>query len=264
MKLKNRVAVVTGGGRGIGRAIALTFAQEGAKLVLMARSAGQVEAVCNEARAMGAEALAVTGDIAKKVDVLNLVQKTLDRFGPPDILVNNASISRRALTVDYEDEAWQDVIQTNLTGTFFMTKYFLRTMIPRKTGRIINIASVAAKTPHPFNSAYSASKHGILGLTRTLAAEMGIMGTTEITINAICPGPVRTDMLEGENGLFQWLMSTQGMSREDAEKRLKSLTVQGRMLDPQEIAGLVLYLASDEAKGITGQAISIDGGQAMC
>jgi NAD(P)-dependent dehydrogenase (short-subunit alcohol dehydrogenase family) len=261
MKLENKIAVVTGGGRGIGRAIALRFAKEGARVVVMARSEGQIDETCKQMMALGGEAFGVTGDVSKKADIENLVRKSLDRFGPPDILVNAAGISKRSLTVDYDDEDWQQVIQINLFGTYLACKYFIKTMLARKTGRIINISSIAGKIAQPFNSSYAASKHGILGLTKTLALEMGMMGASGITVNAICPGPVKTEMLEG---LFAFLSKVSGEKKEDVfEKRMKSQFIQGRMLDPDEIAGLALYLASEDAKGITGQSINIDGGQVM-
>ncbi len=265
MKLQNKVAVVTGSGKGIGRAIALAFAREGAKLVLMARTATQIEEVCREATSMGTEAVWVAGDISKKTDIEKLVRKTLDQFGPPDILVNNASVSKgRSFIVDYDDDVWQEIIQINLFGTYLATKYFLRTMIPRKTGRIINLSSIAGKSAQPFSSSYTASKHGILGLTKTVAAEVGMLGVKDITVNAICPGPVRTEILEGKDGLFEFLARQFGETREEVwEKRLKGQNIQARMLEPEEIAALAVFLASDDAKGITGQAINIDGGFIM-
>jgi len=263
MKLKNKVAVVTGGGRGIGRAIALAMAKEGAKLVLVARTAGQLEQVEKEIRAMKGEVLAVVGDLAKKSDIENAVAKTIERFGPPDILVNNAGVQARSLTADSDDDAWQRVIQVNLIGTFLMTKYFLKTMIPRKTGRIINILSVNAKAGHMFGSAYAASKHGLLGLTRSLALEMGFIEVPGITVNAICPGAVRTEMMEGEGGLLDFVAGARKISKAEAESVIAELSVQKRLLEPEEIAGLAVYLASDEARGITGQAMNVCGGQIM-
>jgi 3-hydroxybutyrate dehydrogenase len=261
MILENKIAVVTGGGRGIGRAIALKFAEEGARVAVMARTQSQIEDTCRQVTALGREAVGLSGDVSKKADIINFVQKTLDRFGPPDILVNAAGISRRSLTVDYDDEDWQQVIQVNLFGTYLACKYFIKTMLERKTGRIINIASIAGKIAQPFNSSYAASKHGILGLTKTLALETGMMGASGITVNAICPGPVKTEMLEG---LFAYLAQVSGVKKEEVfEKRMKPQFIQGRMLDPDEIADLALYLASDQAKGITGQSINIDGGHVM-
>jgi NAD(P)-dependent dehydrogenase (short-subunit alcohol dehydrogenase family) len=264
VRLENRIAVITGSGRGIGRSIALAFAREGAKLMLMARTGSQVEAVCAEAEAIGAEVVARAGDIAKKADVEKLVAETLARFGPPDILVNNAGVSKgRALLVDSDDDTWREVIDINLLGTYMMTKHFLRIMIPRKSGRIITIASIAGKSPQPFNSAYTASKHGIIGMMKTVAAEMGIAGAREITVNVICPGAVKTEMLEGEGGLFEFLSSRTGETKEEAARRVREMSVQARMLDPGEIAGLAVFLASHEGRGITGQAFTIDGGQIM-
>ncbi len=264
MKLKDKVAVVTGGGRGIGRATALAFAKEGAKLVIAARTASQLEDTGREIAALnGNEVLAVAGDLSRKADILNVVNKTIERFGPPDILVNNAGLQSRSLTVDADDDAWQHVIQTNLVGTYLMTKYFLKTMIPRKYGRIINVLSVNAKVGHPFGSAYAASKHGVLGMTRSLAMEMGFLNVPDITVNAICPGATRTEMMEGEGGLLDHIAKAMGISKEEAITYVTGLNVQKRLLEPEEIANMALYLASDEAKGITGQAINVCAGQIM-
>jgi NAD(P)-dependent dehydrogenase (short-subunit alcohol dehydrogenase family) len=264
MKLENRVAVVTGGGKGIGRAIGLAFAREGARLVVAGRTLKHLDEVSDEVKAMGREVFPVVADISKKSDVRNLVQRTLDRFGAPDILVNNASVSKRGLIVEHDDDVWLEVIRINLVGTYYVTKYFLQTMIPRKTGRIINMSSIAGKSGQPFNSSYSASKHGIIGLTRTAAIEVGILGAPGITVNAICPGATRTEMLEGEGGLFEHMTRHRGVTtREEAEKQVKGMNIQTRMLDPEEIANLAVYLASDDARGITGQALTIDGGQVM-
>lgn len=263
MKLKDKVAVVTGSGRGIGRAIALTYAEEGAKLVLVARTASQLDQVSKEIQAMKGEVLTVVADLAKKADIENAVAKTIDRFGPPDILVNNASIQSRSLTVDSDDDAWQHVIQINLIGTFLITKYFLKTMMPRQSGRIINILSVNAKVGHPIGSAYAAAKHGGLGLTRSWALEMGLLGIPGITVNAICPGAVRTEMMEGEGGLLEFVSKYKNMNKEEATKYVADQSAQKRILEPEEIAGLALYLASDDAKGITGQAMNICGGVVM-
>jgi NAD(P)-dependent dehydrogenase (short-subunit alcohol dehydrogenase family) len=266
MKLENRVAVVSGAGRGIGRAIALAFAREGAKLVIMARTASQLDRMNEELSVMGAEVLVVQGDISRQADVLKVVKETVDRFGPPDILVNNASISAgkwRAWAVDYDDDAWQEIVRINLIGTYLMTKYFLKTMLPRKTGRIINMSSVGGKAPQPLNSGYSASKHGIIGLTKTVAVEVALQGAPGITVNAICPGATKTEMLEGAGGLFDFVARSKGITKEEAIKEVTGLNLQARLLDPEEVAGLALYLASDEGRGITGQTLIIDGGQVI-
>ena len=263
MKLENKIAVVTGGGRGIGRAIAIAFAAEGADVVVMARTADQLAKTAVEVTDRGRRALAVVGDLAKKSDIQELVRKTLNQFGPPDILVNNVGITTRALVVEGDDEEWKDVVHTNVIGTYLCTKYFLEAMLPRKTGRIINIASIAGKVGHPFNSAYCASKHAILGFTKTVALEMAILGTPEITINAICPGATNTQVLNGDKGLFAFLADRFGITKEEAANRVVGASVQARLLDPKEIAAMAVHLASDEGRGITGQAINVDGGQVM-
>ncbi|MCK9275883.1 MAG: SDR family oxidoreductase [Syntrophales bacterium] len=263
MKLQNKVAIITGSGRGIGRAIAGAFAREGAKLVLMARTVSQLEEVKRHIETSGGEALVFPGDLSHIADIDTVVGETVRRFGPPDILVNNASLQNRSLTLDVNEEAWQHVIQVNLTGTFFLTKRVLKHMIPMKSGRIINILSVNAKTGHLFGSAYAASKHGMLGVTRSLALEMGFLGIPGITVNAICPGPVKTEMMEGEGGLLDFVAKARTCSREEAIRFITDMNMQKRMLEPEEIASLALYLASDEAKGITGQAINVCAGQVM-
>lgn len=149
MKLKDRIAVITGGGRGIGRAIALAFAREGAKLVLMARSANQLEQVCQEVKSIGGESFAVMGDISKKADIENLVTKTLEWFGPPDIVVNNASITKRSLLVESDDNVWAEVIQTNLVGNYLMTKHFLKRWWPERRGGLSTLPLLPEKQVIP-------------------------------------------------------------------------------------------------------------------
>ena len=229
--------------------------------ILMARTEVQLQEVCEKVRAMGTDAVGIPGDVSKKEDVKNLVQTTISQFGRIDILVNNAGISKRSSIVDYDDEVWKEVIAVNLYGTYLVTKSFLKLMIPQNKGRIINIASLSSKIGQAFNSAYCASKHGMIGLTKTVALETGIMGAPDITVNAICPGFVDTDMFQGlvEHQARHW-----GETEEEVlEKRLKPKPVQKRLIDPSEVAELALFLASDEAKGITGQAINIDGGFVM-
>ena len=167
------------------------------------------------------------------------------------------------MTVDYDDDVWREVIGIDLVGTYLVTKYFLKTMLPGKSGHIISIASVSGKVGQPMGSAYSASKHGVLGLTKSLALEMKIMGTPKITVNAICPGVIRTEMMEGEGGLLEFISGAEGLSREEALTYITEKNVQGRLLDPEEIAAMAVFLASNEAKGITGQAFNVCAGQVM-
>lgn len=261
MKLKGKVAVITGGGKGIGKAIALTFAREGASIVVMSRTKGDLDKVCEEAGAMGVGAIAVCGDVSRKEDVDKLVQRTLSRFDHIDILVNNAGISKRSSVLDSDEAVWKEVLDVNLYGTYLVTKSFLPAMLSRKSGRIINISSLSGKIGQAFNSAYCASKHGMIGFTRTVALEMGWLGAQEITVNAICPGFVDTEMFDN---LIEFQARHWGESKEEVlENRMKTRTIQKRLLDPSEVADLALFLASDDAKGITGQAINIDGGLVM-
>jgi NAD(P)-dependent dehydrogenase (short-subunit alcohol dehydrogenase family) len=246
-KLNDKVALITGGGRGIGRAIALAFAQHGARVAVAARTREQVESVAQE----------INGD-ALVCDVSNPDQ-VAQIFADikPDILVNNAGIAESATLVNTTDELWQRHLSINLSGTFYCTRAALPAMLEKRWGRIINIASIAAKTGAPYITAYAASKHGVLGLTRALAMEVAASG---ITVNAICPGYVDTDMVS--RGVEQ-ITSKTGRSAEEALEILKRMSPQNRLVSAEEVASMALLLASDEGRGITGQGINIDGGSVL-
>ncbi|HKS11171.1 MAG TPA: SDR family NAD(P)-dependent oxidoreductase [Pyrinomonadaceae bacterium] len=245
--LTGKTALITGGGRGIGRAIALVFAQHGARVAVAARSREQVESVAQE-----------TGGMALVCDVSNTDQ-VAEIFADikPDILVNNAGIAESATFVTTTDDMWQRHIAINLSGTFYCTRAALPAMLERGWGRIINIASIAAKTGAPYVAAYTASKHGVLGLTRSLALEVANRG---ITVNAICPGYVDTEMVS--RGI-ETITSKTGRSAEEALNALKQMSPQNRLTTPEEVAALALLLASDEGRGINGQGINIDGGSVL-
>src|SRR6266404_6894523 len=193
MKLQNRIALITGGGRGIGRAIAHAFAQEGAQVAIAARTQEQIERVMKELNdGFQIEATAIACDVSDGESVRLMFAKVGERFGRgPDILVNNAGIAESAPLTKTDDELWRRLQGINLDGTFYCMRAALPAMIERGWGRIINIASIAGKTGAPYIAAYSASKHGVLGLTRSVALEIGASG---ITVNAICPGYVDTEM----------------------------------------------------------------------
>ncbi len=246
-KLNDKVALITGGGRGIGRAIALTFAQHGARVAVAARTRAQVESVAQE----------INGD-ALVCDVSN-PENVKEIFADikPDILVNNAGIAESATLVNTTDELWQRHLSINLSVTFYCTRAALPAMLEKRWGRIINIASIAAKTGAPYITAYAASKHGVLGLTRALAMEVAASG---ITVNAICPGYVDTDMVS--RGVEQITAKT-GRSAEEALEILKRMSPQNRLVSAEEVASMALLLASDEGRGITGQGINIDGGSVL-
>ena len=245
--LKDKLALITGGGRGIGRAIALTFAQHGARIAVAARTREQVEAVAQE---VGGKA--VVCDVANPASVAEMFTDLR-----PDILVNNAGVAESAAFVQTTDELWQRHLAINLSGTFYCTRAALPAMIERGWGRIINIASIAAKAGAPYIAAYAASKHGVLGLTRSVALEIA---TTGVTVNAICPGYVETEMVD--RGVERITKRT-GRSAEEALDMLKRMSPQNRLVTPEEVAALALLLASDEGRGITGQGINIDGGTVM-
>jgi NAD(P)-dependent dehydrogenase (short-subunit alcohol dehydrogenase family) len=258
MKLDNRLALITGGGRGIGRAIALAFAREGASVVVAARSLDQIEAVANEVRASGAIAAAIACDVADAASVQEMFSQVRDQFGRgPDILVNNAGIAESATVDKTSDELWQRHIGVNLSGTFFCTRAVVAEMMAGGWGRIINIASIAGKTGAPYIAAYSASKHGVLGLTRSVALEVASKG---VTVNAICPGYVDTEMTS--RGIENITAKT-GKSADDALAALKRMSPQNRLVTSEEVAALALLLASEDGRGINGQAINVDGGTVL-
>jgi len=253
--LNNKIALITGGGRGIGRAIALAFARQGAIVAVSARTKEQVDAVAKE---IGANAVALVCDVADPDSVNTMFSRAQQALGRgPDILVNNAGIAESATLVNTDDELWHRHLNTNLSGTFYCTRAALPSMIQKRWGRIINVASIAGKTGAPYISAYAASKHGVLGLTRSVAHEVATVG---ITANAICPGYVDTEMVS--RGIEK-IKSRTGRSEEEALETLKNMSPQHRLVTVEEVAAIALLLASDEGRGINGQAINVDGGSLM-
>jgi NAD(P)-dependent dehydrogenase (short-subunit alcohol dehydrogenase family) len=259
LRLEDRIALITGGGRGIGRAVAFAFAREGARIALVARTRNQVaEAAIEIGDECKVEATWVAGDVSDAVHVqgaFDHVAATLGRA--PDILVNNAGVVETAPFVKTDDEMWQRHIAINLTGTFYCTRAALPAMLARGWGRIINVASIAGKTGAPYVSAYAASKHGVLGLTRSLALEVATKG---ITVNAICPGYVETDMTRHA---VENITAKTGKTQEQARAMIEGMSPQNRMVTSEEVAALALLLASEDGRGINGQAINIDGGTVL-
>ena len=254
MRLRERIALVTGGGRGIGRAIALAFAREGADVAVTARTAHEVEAVAAEVRALGRRAVAVTGDVGQRDQVDAAVRTTAEALGPVQILVNNAGIAVSAKVLDTDDALWERHLRVNLTAAFYASRAVLPGMLAAGWGRIVNIASAAARRGSPYVAAYVASKHGLLGLTRALASEVVDHG---ITVNAICPGYVATEMTwQSARRIHQ----RTGRPYEATVTILAGFSPQKRLVEPEEIAALAVHLASDEARGVTAQAWHVDGG----
>jgi len=234
MKLQGKVAVVTGGGRGIGRAISTAFADQGAKVAVAARSSDQLAATVDEITAAGGEAIGISVDVTNEDDVRRMVDEIMDRFDRIDILVNNAGILLPGPIASVDSEDWRRVIEVNLMGTFYCSKAVVPILIGQGWGRIINNSSRSGKIGHPSLTAYCASKHGVVGLTKALAEELAPFN---ITVNAICPGLVETDMV------------SETVREQVGDKIIK----------PSQIAELALYLASDAAGAITGEAINIFG-----
>lgn len=259
MTLKDRVALITGGGRGIGRAIALAFAKEGANVVLAARTMSQVESVASELTdAVGSSAVPVVCDVSDPESVSRMFATVEKRFERgPDILVNNAGIAESATLLKTDDELWNRHLAVNLSGTFYCMRAALPSMLRSGWGRVINVASIAGKTGAPYIAAYSASKHGVLGLTRSVALEVAAKG---ITVNAICPGYVDTDMT---TRAVENITAKTGHDVDQALDAIKRTSPQNRLIMPEEVATLAVLLASDEGRGINGQAINVDGGSVL-
>ncbi len=255
--LNGKVAIVTGSTSGIGLAIARALAAEGCRIVLNGRRSGpDVEALQQEiASATGVEVTFQAADMSRPEDASALVAAIAERFGPADILVNNAGLQHVAAITEFPTDAWDLVLATNLSATFHLTKAVLPAMKAKRWGRIINIASAHGLVASPFKAAYVAAKHGLLGLTKVVALEVAEDG---ITCNAICPGYVWTPMVAGQ---IDEQARLRGISREETIRDV-TLAPQptGRFVEPDEVAALAVFLASDEARSITGAALPIEGG----
>jgi NAD(P)-dependent dehydrogenase (short-subunit alcohol dehydrogenase family) len=249
-------AVVTGGGSGIGAATAEALAQAGARITLMGRDAERLHT--QRARlAAFADVHCVTVDVTREASVETAFAEAATRLGTVDILVNNAGQAQAAPFMKTDAALWQRLLEVNLTGAFYCTKAVLPAMVEKASGRIVNVASTAGQIGYPYVAAYCAAKHGVIGLTRALALEVATKG---ITVNAVCPGYTETELLD--SALAQ-VVSKTGRNIEDARAALQSLNPQQRFVRPDEVAQAVAWLASPASASVTGQSISISGGEVM-
>ena len=250
--LAGKLAVVTGGGRGIGRAIALALAEAGAALAILGRDMARLGAVRGELVARGGAALAFACDVADSQAVGRVFADIRSQLGPVGILVNNAGVTASVKFTEIDDATWDRIMRVNVTGPFYCCRAAVPDMLEHKWGRIINIASYAALSGIAYSSAYSASKHALLGLTRSLALELA---RSNITANAICPGWVETDMV---HEAVANIVAKTGRSEEAARASILALSGQPRMIMPEEVAAVALRLAGPDGAGTNGQAITVE------
>lgn len=257
VELRDQVVIVTGAGRGIGKAVALASARAGAAVVLVSRTESQLEAVAARIREEGGKALVHACDLAEPASAKAIVDATKAEFGRIDVLVNNAAMNYVANLIMSKDDKWQQLYEVNLFSVVRLTRLVLRQLIRQKSGRIINVSSVSAKVGAAYNAAYASSKAAMIGFTKSVALEVAKIG---ITVNAVCPWHVDTEMVRGS------MASRAKMFGKTAEEYLQGIideNPQKRIMTAEEMAATCVFLMSHEARGITGQAINVDGGFVM-
>ncbi|MDQ7821392.1 MAG: 3-oxoacyl-[acyl-carrier-protein] reductase [Candidatus Eremiobacteraeota bacterium] len=246
MRLKDKVAIITGSASGIGKSAALVFAREGAKVVVCDVNEENIEKTVADIKALGAEAMGIVIDVSKAPQVEKMVQKVHEHFGRIDILVNNAGITRDALLIKLSEENWDKVIEVNLKGVFLCTQAVAKKMVTQGKGKIINTSSVVGVYGNIGQTNYAAAKAGIIGMTKTWAKELG---RKNVCVNAVTPGFIQTEMTAG--------------LPEKVLTMMKDKTPLGRLGVPEDVANLYLFLASDESDYVNGQVIGVDGGMVI-
>jgi NAD(P)-dependent dehydrogenase (short-subunit alcohol dehydrogenase family) len=258
MKLQNQAAIVTGGGQGIGKAIALKLAGEGADVLVSGRHRETLENTAREIEKSGRRSAVAVTDVSQESQVSAMVEAALQNFGRIDILVNNAGVTGpTAPIMNVSRDEWDQVLAVNLTGAFLCARAVIPHMIERHSGKIINISSIAGKLAYALRGPYAASKWGMIGLSRTLAQELG---PHNIQVNAICPGPTAGERMRG-------VIAGRARELEQSEAEVERLYVEGtalkRMVDPEHVAAMVVLLVSNEGSSITGEAIDVSAGYAL-
>jgi len=255
--LSQKIVLITGGSGGLGRALARAFAVHGCRVVIAARDESKLHATAAEIANKGGQVLPLPCDITDRQQVNRLAEQITSRWGAAQILINNAGIARAVNFADMADDLWDQTLETNLTGAYNCCKVFLPGMIQAQWGRIINIASTTAKVGTSHVTAYAASKHGLLGLTRSLALETARQG---ITVNAICPGYIDDERTHENARIFA---QRTGKSIDEVLRLFAASAPQNRLIAPEEVASLGLLMVSEKLAGMTGQAINVDGGAVM-
>lgn len=255
MKLEGKVAIITGGNAGIGRSIALAFVDEGAKVCICGRSRENLNGVEQEIKDKGGQVIAVETDVGLENDVENMVQRTVTHYGTVDILVNNAASAGPTAPIhEIMGDDWRQVVDTNLNGLFYCTKYVLKTMIPNRTGNILNIGSIAGVYAYPLRTPYNATKWAIAGVTQTIAAEIG---EHNIRCNCVSPGPTVGDRAFD---VIRKRAESTGKTFEELKKFYEDQIPLKRFVTPEEVARTAVFLTSDDSSGITAQHFCVSGG----
>ncbi len=258
MKLNDQVALITGGGQGIGRAIALAFAREGASISLCGRTEATLEKAAEELKALKVLTMTTVCDVAQEEQVVQLIDSTAEKLGAPTVLVNNAGIAGPTTPIaELRLRDWNETLAVNLTGPFLCSRAVLKYMIPRRRGKIIHIASIAGQRAYKLRSPYAVSKWGLLGLSRTLAAELGEFN---IQVNAICPGPVRGERMDA---VIEQRAAQLGKRIEEVAAEFSASMALKKFVEPEHIADQAVLLASSAGDSITGQVFTIDCGFAL-
>jgi NAD(P)-dependent dehydrogenase (short-subunit alcohol dehydrogenase family) len=258
MRFKDRVAIVTGGGAGIGRSVCVNMVKEGAKVVVADINQAAAQETADSIKKEGGDALAIKTDVTQRPDAQAMADAALKTYGKIDILVNNAGTDIKGAITELTEKTWDTLMDINLKGVFLCTQAVSYSMIEQQYGRIVNISSMAGKTGEPLTSPYCATKFGVIGFTQSIALELG---KHNITVNAVCPGPVDTDLIRQS---VAQSAKIKGMAPEDfLQEFFINPTPLGRIAQPVDIARAVIFLASDDAEFITGSTLNVSGGREM-